>query len=202
MYYRKYFKNPLNFVAAVLFISVASPIILILTVLLFIDNKGKPFFFQQRPGLNGKSFKLVKFKTMRDLFHPDGRPLPDKDRITKLGQFVRKSSLDELPQLFNVLIGDMGIVGPRPLLVRYLPLYTEFQFRRHEVKPGITGWAQVNGRNAISWDQKFEYDVWYIDHITFALDWKIFFMTLSKASKSEGVDKSTEHTMTPFDGNN
>src|SRR5690606_32521488 len=148
------------------------PVLLIVTVLLFIVNNGKPFFFQPRPGLNSKIFKIIKFKTMNDKNNSEGNLLPDSDRLTSIGSYVRKSSLDEIPQLINVLKGDMSLIGPRPLLVQYLPLYNDLQNRRHEVRPGITGWAQINGRNAISWKQKFEYDVWYVENISFAIDIK------------------------------
>ena len=163
------------------------PILFGVTVLLFIANDGKPFFFQLRPGKNERIFKIIKFKTMNDEKDSDGNLLPDAYRLSKIGQLVRKTSLDELPQLINVLKGDMSLIGPRPLLPEYLPLYSEQQRRRHEVKPGITGWAQVNGRNAISWQQKFEYDVWYVDHFTFLLDLKIIYLTIKKVFKREGI---------------
>lgn len=173
---------------------------LIVSILLFIANQGKPFFFQARPGKNGDIFKVIKFKTMNDKKGPNGELLPDADRLTSVGSFVRKTSLDEIPQLLNVIKGDMSLVGPRPLLVEYLPLYSATQQRRHEVKPGITGWAQVNGRNAISWEQKFTYDVWYVDNISLALDIKILFMTVLKVFKSEGISQDGQATMTKFEG--
>ncbi len=163
-------------------------------------NRGTPFFIQSRPGKNEKVFNLLKFKTMRDAYDENGKPLPDKDRITPVGAWVRKLSLDELPQLINVLKGDMSLVGPRPLLVKYLPLYNDEQKRRHDVKPGITGWAQVNGRNAINWNKKFELDIWYVDNISVVLDVKIFYLTIVKVFKREGVNVDQNNTMTPFNG--
>jgi lipopolysaccharide/colanic/teichoic acid biosynthesis glycosyltransferase len=176
------------------------PIFLVVTVFLFFANDGKPFFFQLRPGKGGKIFKIIKFKTMNDRKDAEGNLLPDSDRLTKVGSFVRKTSLDEIPQLLNVVIGDMSIVGPRPLLTTYLHLYSNFQNRRHEVKPGITGWAQVNGRNAISWDKKFELDVWYVNHISFLLDLKILFKTVQKVIKSDGINAADSTTIEPFQG--
>ena len=173
---------------------------LIVILLLLIANKGKAFFLQPRPGKNGRIFKVVKFKTMTDERDKFGDFLPDGDRITSIGNFIRKTSLDEIPQLLNVIKGDMSLVGPRPLLVEYLPLYDSFQARRHEVKPGITGWAQVNGRNAISWQQKFEYDVWYVDNLSFKTDFIILWKTFSKVFKSEGISSSTSATMEKFNG--
>ncbi|MBC8643945.1 sugar transferase [Flavobacterium lindanitolerans] len=157
-------------------------------------------FVQKRPGKNGDIFKIVKFKTMNDKKDKQGKLLPDADRLTKIGAFVRKTSLDEIPQLINVIKGDMSLIGPRPLLVHYLHLYSDFQNRRHEVKPGITGWAQVNGRNAISWDKKFELDVWYVDNISFKLDMKILFMTVKKVIISEGINAADAATIEPFNG--
>ncbi|PJA06310.1 MAG: lipid carrier--UDP-N-acetylgalactosaminyltransferase, partial [Flavobacteriales bacterium CG_4_10_14_0_2_um_filter_35_18] len=163
-------------------------------------NNGKPFFFQLRPGKNGKIFKIVKFKTMNDKKDHEGNLLPDAKRLTKIGSFVRKTSLDELPQLFNVLKGEMSLIGPRPLLVEYLPLYSEEQNRRHEVKPGITGWAQVNGRNAISWEDKFKYDVWYVDNASFLVDMRILFLTIKKVLGSENISSKTSLTIEKFKG--
>ena len=177
-----------------------SPVFLLVAVFLYFANDGKPFFFQLRPGKNGKIFKIVKFKTMNDKRDGTGALLPDAARLTKIGAFVRKTSLDELPQLLNVLKGDMSLIGPRPLLTHYLHLYSDFQNRRHEVKPGITGWAQVNGRNAISWDKKFEYDVWYVANISFILDVKILFKTVLKVIKSDGINAANAATIEPFEG--
>lgn len=179
------------------------PFFLLITALLAYKNKGSgAFFFQQRPGKDGKIFKVVKFKTMTDERDRDGNLLPDDKRLTKVGKFVRSTSLDEIPQLINVIKGDMSLVGPRPLLVQYLPLYSKEQARRHEVRPGITGWAQVNGRNAISWKQKFEYDVWYVDNMSFWLDMKILLITVKKVFVREGISSQTSVTMEVFNGNN
>lgn len=177
-----------------------SPIFLIVTFGLFFANDGKPFFFQLRPGKNGKIFRIIKFKTMTDKKDLDGNLLSDGERLTKMGTFVRRTSLDEIPQLLNVIKGDMSLIGPRPLLVQYLNLYSSKQNRRHEVKPGITGWAQVNGRNAISWDKKFELDVWYVDNLSFGLDFKILLKTIQKVIKSEGITAVDSATIEPFNG--
>lgn len=181
-----------------------SLIILIPTIIfLYFANKGAGvFFFQPRPGRNGKIFKVIKFKTMTDERDAAGNLLPDEVRLTKVGRFVRSTSIDELPQLINVIKGDMSLIGPRPLLVQYLPLYSPEQARRHEVRPGITGWAQINGRNSISWKQKFEYDVWYVDHISFLLDLKIIFLTVKKVFVREGISHEGMATMEPFNGHN
>lgn len=199
--YKKYLKRFLDFVAAFCGLVLLSPIFIIVMVGLFFANGGQPFFFQTRPGKNEKVFRIVKFKTMNDRRDAQGNLLPDAERLTKVGSFVRKTSLDEIPQLINVLKGDMSLVGPRPLLVQYLPLYNEKQKRRHEVRPGITGWAQVNGRNAISWQQKFEYDVWYVDHVSLMLDIKILFLTLKKVFIREGISQDGQATAEPFKGN-
>ena len=177
-----------------------SPVFIIVTLFLFFANHGKPFFTQNRPGKNGRIFKIVKFKTMNDKKDCNGQLLSDAQRLTAVGSFVRKTSLDEIPQLINVLKCDMSLVGPRPLLTNYLHLYSDFQNRRHDVKPGITGWAQVNGRNAISWDKKFEYDVWYVEHISFILDLKILFRTMLKVIKSDGINAANAATIEPFNG--
>lgn len=198
--YQSFFKRVLDFVAALIGLIILSPIFLIVTVGLFFANQGKPFFFQRRPGQHGVIFKIIKFKTMNDKKDANGNLLPDAERLTKIGSFVRKTSLDEIPQLLNVLKGDMSLIGPRPLLVHYLDLYSDFQNRRHEVKPGITGWAQVNGRNAISWDTKFELDVWYVENISFVLDLKILFKTVLKVIKSEGINAADAATIEPFNG--
>lgn len=200
--YNFFLKRFFDFIIAFLGLLILSPVFLIVTIGLFFANDGKPFFFQSRPGLNEKIFKIIKFKTMNDKKDADGNLLPDSDRLTSIGVFVRKTSLDEIPQLINVLKGDMAIIGPRPLLPQYLPLYNESQKRRHEVRPGITGWAQVNGRNAISWAKKFELDVWYIDHLSFALDFKIILLTFKKVFKKEGVNKEGQATTEAFNGNN
>lgn len=175
--------------------------IVIIALVLAIVNRGKVWFVQERPGKNGELFILVKFKTMTDECDAAGNLLPDEKRLTAVGKFVRKTSIDEIPQLFNVLLGHMSLVGPRPLLKEYLPLYNETQRRRHLVKPGITGWAQVNGRNLISWEQKFNYDAWYVDHISFALDFKILFLTAVKVLKAEGISSESSLTMEKFRGN-
>lgn len=180
---------------------VLSPLILIVILLLAIANKGKVWFTQKRPGKDGKLFTVIKFKTMSDERDNDGHLLPDEKRLTPIGKFVRKTSIDEIPQLFNVLAGNMSFVGPRPLLTEYLPLYNSEQSRRHLVKPGITGWAQVNGRNTLSWKQKFAYDIWYVDHISFALDIKILFLTVIKVLKAEGISSESSLTMEKFRGN-
>ncbi len=179
------------------------PILLLVAFWLHFANKGAgAFFTQERSGKNGKIFKVIKFKTMTDELDADGNLLPDAQRLTKVGRFVRSTSIDELPQLINVLKGDMALIGPRPLLPQYLPLYSKEQARRHEVCPGITGWAQVNGRNAISWSKKFELDVWYVDHCSFLLDLKIVFMTIKKVFVREGISSGTSATMEVFTGNN
>lgn len=188
-------------VIALLLLLLLLPVWLLLTVLLALVNGGRPFFFQPRPGLHGKIFSVIKFKTMTDKRDRNGNLLPDHDRLTPLGKLVRKTSLDEIPQLLNVLKGDMSLIGPRPLLVEYLPLYNEEQQKRHAVRPGITGWAQVNGRNAISWERKFEYDVWYADHVSFELDMKIAWLTIQKVLRSEGISQQGQATAEKFTGN-
>lgn len=180
---------------------VASPLLVLSIILLWFANKGNIWFLQERPGKDGKIFRVFKFKTMTDERDAEGNLWPDDKRLTAIGKFVRKTSLDELPQMINVLKGDMSIVGPRPLLVEYLPLYNQQQRRRHEVKPGITGWAQVNGRNTLDWPERFAYDVWYVDNISFALDIKILFLTIVKVFKAEGVSSGTSVTMEKFRGN-
>ncbi len=198
--YKHFFKRIFDFFIALFVLLLASPVILLVMLFLGLANKGSIFFTQQRPGKNEKVFKIWKFKTMNDQKDAAGNLLPDEVRLTTAGKFVRKTSLDELPQLFNVLKGDMSLIGPRPLLVSYLPLYNAHQKRRHEVRPGITGWAQVNGRNAISWEKKFEYDVYYVDHRSFLLDLKIIFLTIQKVIKSDGISSSTSATMEVFTG--
>ena len=192
----------IDYILSMLGFLVISPLFLIVTVSLFIANKGEVFFVQQRPGKNTRIFKVIKFKTMTDERDANGNLLPDAQRLTRIGKFVRSASLDEIPQLLNVLKGDMSLVGPRPLLVEYLPLYSPEQARRHEVRPGITGWAQVNGRNALSWQQKFEYDVWYVDHISLTLDAKILLLTIINVIKKEGISKDGYATTERFEGNN
>jgi undecaprenyl phosphate N,N'-diacetylbacillosamine 1-phosphate transferase len=199
--YLEIVKPTLDKVSALIILLVASPLFLFAIILLLISNRGKIWFTQPRPGKDGKVFKVVKFRTMNDARDGKGELLPDEVRLTWVGNFIRKTSLDELPQLINVLKGDMSIVGPRPLLIEYLPLYNEEQKRRHEVKPGITGWAQVNGRNAISWPQKFAFDVWYVDHQSFWLDIKILFLTVARVFKAEGISSATSVTMEKFKGN-
>lgn len=199
--YKNFIKRLLDFLAAFFGLLLLSPVFLIVTMGLYFANQGKPFFFQPRPGLNARIFKIIKFKSMNDKKDAKGNLLPDADRLTKIGSFVRKTSLDEIPQLINVLKGDMSLIGPRPLLIQYLPLYNERQKRRHDVKPGITGWAQVNGRNAISWEQKFALDVWYVENISFTLDIKILFMTIKKVFVREGIAQEGEATMEVFKGN-
>lgn len=199
--YKSYLKKTIDFIFALLVLIFFSPIFILVTIGLFFANQGKPFFFQLRPGKNGQLFKIIKFKTMNDKKDNKGNLLSDAERLTKIGAFVRKASLDEVPQLLNVLKGDMSLIGPRPLLPEYLPLYNDFQKRRHEVKPGITGWAQVNGRNVISWEQKFNYDVWYVDNLSFLLDFKIVLLTIRKIFKSEGITAENSVSANAFKGN-
>ncbi|MEC4086901.1 sugar transferase [Myroides odoratimimus] len=200
--YKYFFKRIFDFFAALFGLLLFSPIFLVVVIGLFFANQGKPFFFQARPGKGGHIFKIVKFKTMNDKTDSKGNLLSDAERLTPIGAFVRKTSLDEIPQLINVFKGDMSLIGPRPLLPQYLVLYNDEQKRRHEVKPGITGWAQVNGRNAISWKRKFELDVHYVDHISFALDFKIFFLTIKKVFVREGISQEGQATAEAFNGNN
>lgn len=198
--YKSFFKRTIDLVASAIGLLILSPVFVFVTIGLFFANSGKPFFFQTRPGKNAKLFKIIKFKTMTDKRDEHGNLLPDSERLTPIGSFVRKTSLDEIPQLLNVLMGDMSLIGPRPLLTQYLPLYNDLQKRRHETRPGITGWAQVNGRNAISWEQKFEFDVWYVNNVSFLLDVKILFMTVKKVFISEGISAVGEATMEVFKG--
>lgn len=198
--YKSFIKPSLDFLSASMAIIVASPILLIFGILLLINNHGSLFFTQLRPGKNGKLFKVIKFKTMTDKKDANGQLLPDDKRLTPIGKFVRATSMDELPQIFNVIKGDISFVGPRPLLPAYLELYNERQAKRHDVKPGITGWAQVNGRNAISWEQKFEYDAWYVENQSFILDFKIVLMTFQKVFKSDGISAESEATISAFTG--
>jgi undecaprenyl phosphate N,N'-diacetylbacillosamine 1-phosphate transferase len=199
--YKTYIKRILDFIIALIGLVLILPLFILVIVGLFFANHGKSFFFQLRPGKNEQLFKIIKFKTMNDKMDNEGNLLSDEYRLTKIGAFVRKTSLDEIPQLLNVLKGDMSLIGPRPLLPEYLPLYNKSQRRRHEVKPGITGWAQVNGRNAISWEQKFEYDVWYVDNMSFVLDCKILFLTIKKVFKREGITAENSVSAEAFKGN-
>ena len=201
--YKHFLKRVIDFILVFCILAIIWPILLIITIWLHFANKGAgAFFMQERPGKDAKIFKVIKFKTMTDERDADGNLLPDKDRLTKVGRFVRSTSIDELPQLINVLKGDMALIGPRPLLPKYLPLYSKDQYRRHEVRPGITGWAQVNGRNDISWKKKFELDVWYVDHCSFLLDLKVILLTVKKVLVREGISKEGEATTVPFDGTN
>lgn len=211
--YRHFFKRFFDFWIALIALICISPILLIVGICLYIANgKGSPslegggwgrlLFFQERPGKDGKIFKVIKFKTMTDERDANGELLPDADRLTKVGRFVRSTSIDELPQLINVLKGDMALIGPRPLLVQYLPLYSKEQARRHEVRPGISGWAQCHGRNAISWKQKFEYDVWYVDHLSLMTDLKVIWITVQKVLQRDGINEEGQATKEPFNGHN
>lgn len=199
--YQKIIKPFFDKLSALIALIIASPIFLLVALLLAIFQNGKVFFTQKRPGLNEEIFLLIKFKTMRDDKDEKGELLPDSERLTWIGKIVRKTSMDEIPQLLNILNGDMSFIGPRPLLVEYLPLYSEEQSQRHWVTPGITGWAQINGRNTISWQKKFEYDVWYVQNQSFLLDLKIIFMTIFKVFKAEGVSGEGVATMEKFKGN-
>lgn len=199
--YKHFFKRIIDFSLSLVGFVLLLPVFLAVTLFLAVANGGKPFFFQQRPGRKNKIFSIIKFKTMTDKKDSQGNLLPDADRLTSIGSFVRKTSLDEIPQLLNVIKGDMSLIGPRPLLVEYLPLYSTEQRRRHEVRPGITGWAQVNGRNAISWQEKFKLDVWYVDHISLSLDITVFWKTLYKVIKKEDINSDTSATMEKFKGN-
>lgn len=203
--YKHFFKRFFDFWIALIGLICSSPILLVVIVLLYYTNKGAGvFFFQERPGKNTKIFKMVKFKTMTDERDDDGNLLPDGDRLTKVGKFVRSTSIDELPQLYNVLKGDMALIGPRPLLVQYLPLYSAEQARRHEVRPGISGWAQCHGRNNITWTEKFKLDVWYVDHVSFLTDMKVFLLTIKKVICRDNINQIGGEwvTMDPFNGHN
>jgi len=200
--YRKYFKPFLDISCSFIGLVVLSPLFIFIVIILFILNNGKPFYFQKRPGLHGKNFSIIKFKTMTDKKNSEGQLLPDFERTTVIGNLIRRASIDEIPQLVNVFLGHMSIVGPRPLLPEYLTLYNENQKRRHDVKPGITGWAQINGRNSILWTQKFEYDVWYVDNMRFLLDLKILLLTIKKVIIPEGINATEKYTMEEFNGKN
>ena len=201
--YKHFFKRFFDFWIAFIALICISPILIVVTIWLHFANKGAgAFFFQERPGKNGKIFKVIKFKTMTDEKDAEGNLLPDADRLTKVGSFVRSTSIDELPQLINVLKGDMALIGPRPLLVQYLSLYSKEQARRHEVRPGISGWAQCHGRNQISWTEKFKLDVWYVDHLSFVTDLKVIFITIKKVLFREDINSDNDATMEDFDGTN
>ena len=201
--YKKYIKRLLGFCISLVALICLSPILLVVTVWLHFANKGAgAFFLQERPGMNGRIFRIIKFKTMTDERDADGKLLPDEKRLTRIGRFVRSLSIDELPQLINVLKGDMAIIGPRPLLVQYLPLYSPEQARRHEVRPGITGWAQCHGRNSLSWSEKFKLDVWYVDHCSLLTDIKVIFTTIKKVIVRDGISQDGQATMEAFKGNN
>ena len=201
--YSSFFKRLIDLIIVFCMLAIIGPILFLITLWLHFANKGAgAFFTQERPGRNGKIFKVIKFKTMTDERDVNGDLLPDEQRLTKVGKLIRSTSVDELPQLINVLKGDMALIGPRPLLPQNLPLYNKEQARRHEVRPGITGWAQVNGRNAISWAKKFELDVWYVDHCSFILDLRIIVLTIKKVFVREGISSETSATMEPFTGNN
>ena len=199
--YKNFIKPVADFFISLTVFVIFSPVVILITILLFFANRGKPFFTQLRPGKSEVIFRLIKFKTMNDKKDANGKLLPDANRLTRVGKLVRRNSLDEIPQLINVIKGDMSLIGPRPLLVDYLPLYSKIERRRHEVKPGITGWAQVNGRNTISWKKKFEYDIFYVDNISFKLDVKIVFKTIQKVILGEGISQEGQATMKPFAGN-
>ena len=201
--YKHFFKRLIDFTIALIALLCIGWFLIIITIWLYFANKGAgAFFFQERPGKDGKIFKVIKFKTMTDERDANGELLPDADRLTPVGKFVRSTSIDELPQLINVLKGDMALIGPRPLLVQYLPLYSKEQARRHEVRPGISGWAQCHGRNAISWTQKFEYDVWYVDHVSLWTDIKVIFITINNVLRRKDINSATAATMEFFDGHN
>jgi undecaprenyl phosphate N,N'-diacetylbacillosamine 1-phosphate transferase len=200
--YRSFIKRIFDFSLGTILLILVSPIIIITFCILWKQNKGKVFFFQERPGYKTRKFKIIKFKTMTDQRDREERLLPDHQRITKLGSIIRKYSIDELPQLLNVLKGDMSLVGPRPLLFKYIALYSKEQLKRHEVLPGVTGWAQINGRNSISWIEKFDLDVYYVQHLSFPLDIKILWMTVMKVIKKEDINQDKQTTMLPFNGSN
>jgi len=200
--YLNYVKSIFDFMAALIGLIVLSPLIIVITILLFILNNGKPFYFQNRPGYKEKIFRIIKFKTMNDKKNEAGELLPDFERTTLVGKFIRKTSIDEIPQLINVFLGHMSLVGPRPLLPEYLPLYNENQKRRHDVKPGITGWAQINGRNSILWTKKFEHDVWYVDNATVLLDIKILLLTVKKVLIPQGINATEKYNMEEFNVKN
>ncbi len=200
--YKRYFKRLLDFIISILGLLILSPVLILVWMLLYFSNNGKVFFIQERPGLNTKIFKIIKFKSMNDKVDDKGNLLSDDLRLTFIGTFVRRFSVDEIPQLINVLMGDMSLIGPRPLLIEYLDLYNDYQMQRHKVKPGITGWAQVNGRNEISWARKFELDIYYVENISFFMDLKIILLTVKNVFKRVGISSKTSVTMEKFKGNN
>lgn len=200
MIYRKFIKRLLDIICALLALVLLSPLFIILTIIGAIAMKGNPFFVQKRPGQNEKIFNIIKFRTMANIKDSNGNLLPDEKRLNSYGKFLRSTSLDEFPEAINILIGDMSVVGPRPLLVEYLERYSPEQHRRHEVKPGLSGWAQINGRNTVSWEDKFKYDVWYVDNVSFLLDVKIVLKTIVKMIKREGISSDTNVTMEEFKG--
>jgi len=200
--YNRFFKRPADIIISLGILLVVTPFIIPVLIFILIKTKGNPFFLQKRPGLNEKIFTLIKMRTMKNLFDSNGNLLPDKERMTAWGNFLRNASIDEIPQLINVLKGDMSLIGPRPLLPEYLPLYSDFHRKRHQVRPGITGWAQINGRNSISWQQKFDLDVWYIENLNFKLDVMIFLKTIKKVFYRKDINRSNEITMPWFDGKN
>jgi undecaprenyl phosphate N,N'-diacetylbacillosamine 1-phosphate transferase len=202
MIYQNLIKPIIDRAVSFIIIIIILPIFILLSIILMVTYKGNPFFLQARPGRKERIFYLLKFKTMNDKTDFEGNLLPDNERLTQIGKVIRRTSLDEVPQFFNVLKGDMSLVGPRPLLEEYLPIYNDFQRRRHEAKPGITGWAQINGRNAITWDEKFKFDVWYVDNLSFILDIKILFRTIRKVFRSEDINCNNITTMVRFSGNN
>lgn len=199
--YKNFFKPLSDYILSLLGLIILSPIFLIVSFALFFNNRGKVFFLQKRPGKNEKIFKIIKFRTMNEKRDSEGNLLSDTERLTTVGKIVRKTSLDEIPQLINVIKGDMSLIGPRPLLPQYIPLYNEIQRKRHLIKPGITGWAQINRRNAIEWNKKFDFDVWYVNNLSFSLDLKIMFITLRKVMKLEGINREGEATNSVFKGN-
>ena len=200
--YKRFFKRPADAVISLGGLLITAPFIIPLLLFVYCKTKENPFFLQKRPGLNEKIFTVIKMRTMENRYDSNGNLLPDKDRITRWGKFLREMSIDEIPQLINVLKGDMSLIGPRPLLPKYLPLYSTFHRRRHEVRPGLTGWAQINGRNSISWQQKFDLDVWYVEHVSFSVDIRIIFQTIKKVFMKEDINRSAGETMPMFDGTN
>ena len=200
--YKRFFKRLADIVISFTGLLIVSPFFVLILLFVFLRTKDNPFFLQKRPGINEQIFTLIKIRTMINKYDSEGNLLPDKNRMTGWGRFLRETSLDEIPQLINVLTGKMSLIGPRPLLIEYLPLYSDFQKQRHLVRPGITGWAQINGRNSISWQQKFDFDVWYIEHLCFKVDLQIFFQTVKKIFKRKDINRSAELTMPVFDGRN